>query len=52
MVARVMSAEISEIARFLRATAPFDTLGEDVLAALSRTIEVSYRRAGEVIIED
>ncbi|MEE4288548.1 MAG: DUF294 nucleotidyltransferase-like domain-containing protein [Erythrobacter sp.] len=46
-----MAAEISEIARFLRATAPFDTLGEDVLARLSRAIEVSYRRAGEVIIE-
>ncbi|MDJ0979635.1 MAG: putative nucleotidyltransferase substrate binding domain-containing protein [Erythrobacter sp.] len=46
-----MASEISEIARFLRATAPFDELDDRTLAPLSRAVEVSYRKAGEVIIE-
>ncbi len=46
-----MASEISEIARFLRSTAPFDALEDEALAPLSRAIEVSYRKAGEVIIE-
>lgn len=45
-----MASEISEIARFLGATAPFDALSDDELAPLSRAIEVSYCKAGEVII--
>ena len=46
-----MASEISEIARFLGATAPFDRLEDAQLAPLSRAIEVSYRKAGEVIVE-
>lgn len=46
-----MASEISEIARFLRASAPFDALDEADLAALSRQVEVTYRKAGEVILE-
>ncbi len=46
-----MASEISEIARFLRATAPFDTLCDEVVASLSRMVEVSYRKTGEIIIE-
>jgi CBS domain-containing protein len=46
-----MSSEISEIARFLRATAPFDALACDVVASLSRAVEVTYRKTGEIIIE-
>lgn len=46
-----MASEISEIVRFLKATAPFDELDEAELASLSRAVEVSYRKAGEIIIE-
>ena len=46
-----MASEISEIVRFLSATAPFDRLDKDELAPLSRAIEVSYRKKGEVIVE-
>jgi len=46
-----MASEISEITRFLNATAPFDRLKPDELAPLSREIEVSYRKAGETVIE-
>lgn len=46
-----MASEISEIVRFLSATAPFDRLDPAELSPLSRAIEVSYRKAGEVIIE-
>lgn len=46
-----MTAEISEIARFLRTSAPFDGLDDAVLATLGRSIEVTYRKAGEIIIE-
>lgn len=46
-----MASEIGEIARFLRASAPFDALEDNDLAALSRQVEVTYRKAGEVILE-
>ncbi|MEL6738475.1 MAG: CBS domain-containing protein [Pseudomonadota bacterium] len=46
-----MASEITEIARFLRATAPFDTLSEEELGPLTRAITVTYRKAGEIIIE-
>ncbi|MEM6857467.1 MAG: putative nucleotidyltransferase substrate binding domain-containing protein [Pseudomonadota bacterium] len=46
-----MASEITEIARFLSATAPFDTLSEDELGPLTRAITVTYCRAGENIIE-
>ena len=46
-----MASEISEIARFLKVTAPFDTLSEDELAPLTRAIVVTYRKAGEIIVE-
>ena len=46
-----MASEISEIARFLSASAPFNALDHSDLAALSRQVEVTYRKAGEVILE-
>lgn len=46
-----MASEISEIARFLRATAPFDTLDDGELAPLTRMVEVSYCKSGETIIK-
>ncbi|EAQ29067.1 CBS domain protein [Erythrobacter sp. NAP1] len=46
-----MASEINEIARFLRATPPFGALGEETLGSLSRSIEVSYRKRGETVIE-
>ena len=46
-----MASEISEIARFLKATAPFDRLPDETLAPITRTIEVSYRKAGETVIK-
>lgn len=46
-----MASEISEIARFLRASAPFDALDDDDLSAITRQVEVTYRKAGEVILE-
>ena len=46
-----MASEIAEIARFLRAFAPFEVLEEDALARLSREVEVTYRKRGEVILE-
>lgn len=46
-----MASEIAEIARFLRASTPFDALDEDTLAAVSRQVEVSYFRKGETVIE-
>jgi CBS domain-containing protein len=45
-----MASEIAEIARFLRASNPFDALDEDTLAAVTRQVEVSYFRKGEVVI--
>ncbi|MEM9501246.1 MAG: putative nucleotidyltransferase substrate binding domain-containing protein [Pseudomonadota bacterium] len=45
-----MASEIAEIVRFLRISAPFEVLDEDSLARLSRQVEVTYRRAGEIII--
>lgn len=45
-----MGQEISEIARFLGKTAPFDKLGADVLAALSRKITITYHRVGEAVL--
>ena len=46
-----MSVEIGEVARFLRQTPPFDALGEDKLATLSREVEIAYYKAGEVVLE-
>ncbi|MEM6585431.1 MAG: DUF294 nucleotidyltransferase-like domain-containing protein [Pseudomonadota bacterium] len=46
-----MASEISEITRFLSATAPFDRLEAERLAPISRAIEVSYCKAGEVVID-
>lgn len=46
-----MASEISEIVKFLGATAPFDRLEPERLAPISRAIEVSYCKAGETIIE-
>ncbi|WP_340589168.1 DUF294 nucleotidyltransferase-like domain-containing protein [Erythrobacter alti] len=46
-----MGQEIAEIARFLSSTAPFDALGRDVLAALSRKITIFYYRADEMILQ-
>lgn len=46
-----MASEISEVARFLRTTAPFNLLDEQALAPLTRAIEVTYRKAGDVVIE-
>ena len=45
-----MVSEISEISRFLRHSAPFDALDETTLADLTRKIEVTYFREGEVVI--
>lgn len=46
-----MASEIAEIARFLRASTPFDALDEETLAAVSRQVEVAYFRKGETVIE-
>lgn len=46
----MMGQEIGEIARFLGTTAPFDTLGPDVLAALSRKVTITYHRSGETVL--
>jgi len=46
-----MGQEVVEIARFLGSTAPFDALGEDMLAALSRKITIFYYRAGETVLQ-
>lgn len=46
-----MSAEIRQLADFLRSTPPFDTLDDAALAAASRSIAISYCRAGSVILE-
>ncbi|MEQ8412259.1 MAG: putative nucleotidyltransferase substrate binding domain-containing protein [Erythrobacter sp.] len=46
-----MTMEIGEIARFLRATAPFGGLGEERIAQVSRAVQVSYRRSGETVLE-
>lgn len=46
-----MASEIAEIARFLRASAPFELLDDETLVPLSRQIEVTYRRSNEVILE-
>ncbi len=46
-----MASEIAEIARFLRGSAPFELLDDETLARLSRQVEVTYRKADEVILE-
>lgn len=46
-----MASEISEITRFLGRTAPFDALDAQALGALARSIEVSYHRAGSLVLE-
>jgi len=46
-----MASEISEIVRFLRSAAPFDGLDEAALADVSRAVEVTYHKAGAIIIE-
>lgn len=46
-----MASEIAEIARFLRNTAPFSALDENTLSSLTRKVEVSYFREGEVVIQ-
>ncbi|KPP93868.1 DUF294 nucleotidyltransferase-like domain-containing protein [Erythrobacter sp. HL-111] len=43
--------EIGAIASFLRETPPFGGLAEDALAKVSRAVEVSYRKRGEIVIE-
>lgn len=45
-----MAAEITEIVRFLHASAPFDALDADTLGNLSRKVEVTYYREGETVI--
>ncbi len=46
-----MASEISDIIRFLKRTAPFDALDDVVVAALARSLEVSYHRAGSMVLE-
>ncbi|MBH5321958.1 DUF294 nucleotidyltransferase-like domain-containing protein [Aurantiacibacter sediminis] len=45
-----MAQEIAEIARFLRKSPPFDLLGSDELARISRRITVTYHRAGDELL--
>ena len=45
-----MTAEITEVARFLERTAPFDGLSHAERAALSREVDVRYARSGRAII--
>ncbi|MEL7446976.1 MAG: putative nucleotidyltransferase substrate binding domain-containing protein [Pseudomonadota bacterium] len=46
-----MTSEISEIAKFLRQTAPFQFLEPDERANVSRQIEVRYAKAGSEILK-
>ena len=45
-----MGQEFAEIARFLGSAAPFNLLGEDVLARISRQVTITYFPAGETVL--
>ncbi|MBV7264827.1 putative nucleotidyltransferase substrate binding domain-containing protein [Erythrobacter ani] len=45
-----MTSEIKAVANFLAQTAPFQFLGEERIASISRNVEVRYARSGSEII--
>ena len=45
-----MASELSEIESFLKATAPFDRLGDELVRAIVRKITVRYYRSGDEIL--